>query len=250
MKIVEKKKHGVTYAKVWYAEELCKKSGIIQYRSAKKPFGKNNKEFQTLVSSLELSEEEIVGKYTKNCRYEVRRAPREGILCECKVGAELTGQDISNFAEFFEEFWKSKGIPSESKEKYEAEIIEYASQDGFAIATAKKDGKVLVYHTYIVGEDFVRLYQSASHFRLEEDVPYAIIGMANRYLHKEDMLFFQKKGVRFYDWGGAGTGEDVASITKFKESFGGTPETFYDFEEVVGMKARILKTIITLIQKR
>ena len=109
--------------------------------------------------------------------------------------------------------------------------------------------KILVYHTYIVGEDFVRLFQSASQFRTEEEIPRQLVGMANRLLHKEDMFAFKRVGKKIYDWGGAGTREEVASITKFKESFGGIPKELYEWEESIGIKERIVKGIINVLQK-
>ena len=73
--------------------------------------------------------------------------------------------------------------------------------------------------------------------------------MANRYLHKEDMMKFQSMGITKYDWGGAGTGEDVANITEFKESFGGERITLYHGEEVHGMKEKIYYRLIKLLEK-
>lgn len=247
MKVIEKKKHGVVFGTVWYADEKYAQKGIFRYRSALKAMGKKNTEFHTLVSDLEAGEEEIINRFTKNCRYEIRRAPKEGVVCECRIGREITEAEILEFAAFFEEFWHSKGVNDCDKEKYAEEIREYVKADAFAISTASLGEKVLVYHTYIVGDGFVRLYQSASHFRTEEEVSYSVIGMANRYLHKEDMLYFKEKGFRIYDWGGAGTGEEVASITKFKESFGGAAATYYEFEDAVGIRAKGLKMLLNLI---
>lgn len=249
MKAVEKKKHGILFGTVWYADEKYGKNGIFRYRSALKPFGKENAEFRTLVSDLKLEEEQIVAKYSKNCRYEIRRAAKEGVTCSCRIGSQLSDEEIDRFAAFFEKFWQSKGVDDHNQSKYAEEIREYASAEAFAISTASLGDRILVYHTYIVGDNFVRLYQSASHFRTEDEVPYSLIGMANRYLHKEDMLFFKEKGFSIYDWGGAGTGEEVASITKFKESFGGDAVTYYEFEEAVGCRAKCFKALLSLISR-
>lgn len=249
MLVLEKKKHGTVFRTIWYAEKALKKPGINRYRYAKFHTDMPYQEADTLVSNLEEDEAELISHFTKNCRYEIRRAPKEGVACECRVGKQLTEEDIQKFGQFFEEFWKSKGIKARSKEQYIKEIREYAAQDAFAISTAKLGDKILVYHTYIVGDDFVRLYQSASQFREDESVPYQLIGMANRFLHKEDMLFFQEQGKKVYDWGGAGKGEDVASITRFKEAFGGAPLKVYEWEEVIGFKAKAVKGLIKLLEK-
>lgn len=249
MLVLEKKRHGTVFRAIWYADKRLALPGINRYRYAKFHTDIPYQEADTLVSDLTEEEEALISHFTKNCRYEIRRAPKEGIVCECRVGKELTREAIEKFGQFFEEFWKSKGMKAQSKEHYIKEITEYAARDAFAISTAKLGDKILVYHTYIVGDDFVRLYQSASQFREDASVPYQLIGMANRFLHKEDMLFFKAQGKQVYDWGGAGKGEDVASITRFKEAFGGEPLAVYEWEEVIGIKARIVKGLIKLLEK-
>lgn len=249
MLIIEKKKHMVTFRTIWCAKEPVKRAGINRYRYACFHGTGEYEVKNTLVSYLTEDEESIVSHISKNGRYEIRRAAKENVVCECKIGKELTANEIRQFADFFQKFWESKGRAGVKTDDYIREIEEYAKQEAIAIATARLGEKILVYHTYIVGDDFVRLYQSASQFRLEEEIPHQLIGMANRLLHKEDMLFFKRQGKKIYDWGGAGKGEEVASITKFKESFGGQPMQVYDFEEVVGWKAKIVKKVIRLLEK-
>lgn len=241
-----KKKHGVDFREVWYAEEKCGLDGIILYRGAKKPIGKVLRKVRTLITDLTLSEEEIVAKCQKDCRYQIRRAARENITAEFKTGNEITDQDITQFCDFFMEFWKTKGITDEKYEKYKEEIETYTREGVFAITCAKGDGQVLVYHTYIVGDTFVRSYQSASQFRSEK-ANARIVGIANRYLHKADMMYFKEMGKTVYDWGGAGLREEVRNITEFKESFGGDELYYYDCEDTVGLKAEAVKGIINLI---
>lgn len=241
-----RKKHGVDFREVWYAEEKCNLDGIILYRGAKKPIGKVLREVRTLITDLTQSEEEIVAKCQKDCRYQIRRAARENITVEYKTGSEITEQDIADFCAFFIEFWKSKGITDEKYEKYKEEIETYVREGVFAISCAKQNGQVLVYHTYIVGDTFVRSYQSASQFR-NENISARIVGIANRYLHKEDMMYFKKMGKTTYDWGGAGLREEVKNITEFKESFGGDELYYYDCEDASGLKAEAVKGIINLI---
>ncbi len=63
------------------------------------------------------------------------------------------------------------------------------------------------------------------------------------------MLYFKKLGKRQYDWGGAGKAEDVENITKFKESFGGTPAVFYNGEEVRGAMPKLYHAVTGVIGK-
>ena len=114
---------------------------------------------------------------------------------------------------------------------------------------ASVEDRILVYHTYIVEEERARLYQSASQFRTDDTISSNVIGFANRYLHYQDMLWFKEQGKKQYDWGGAGTNEDVESITKFKESFGGTPVTYYNAEETKGILPGMYKGLTGVVGK-
>lgn len=246
---VSKKHNGIEVIDCWYAEQELKQSGIIRYMEAKKPLFAQTTEFQTLVSSLTEDDEKILSHFSKNCRYEVRRAPREGVECVYRIGKEITEEDIIAFTDFFEEFWASKGVRNIGKEKCRTEIRQYADAGAFAIAAATIGGKVLVYHTYIVDGDCVRLYQSASQFRADETISSNVVGFANRYLHYQDMLWFKSQGKKEYDWGGAGTGEEVESITKFKESFGGEHVTYYNAEKVNGILPKLYKKLTGIVGK-
>lgn len=247
MLIVSKKNKGIPIIDCWYAEDALAMNGVIRYQEAEKPIGARPEKFETLLSDLGEDEETILSHYSKNCRYEVRRAPKEGVVCTAKCGTEITEQDILTFTDFFEQFWASKGISYNEKEKCRAMMRQYAAADAMALTTASIGEKLLVYHTYILDERRVRLYQSASQFRTDESITTNIVGFANRYLHYQDMLFFKNMGKEQYDWGGAGKSEDVESITKFKESFGGEPAVFYNGEEVRGPAAKLYHAATGLV---
>ncbi len=249
MLIISKKRKGIPVIDCWFAEHALGVDGVIRYHQAEKPIGMQPERFETLLSDLKEDEETILSHYSKNCRYEVRRAPKEGVVCAVKCGKEITEQDIVAFTDFFEQFWASKGISYQEKEKCRAMMRLYAAAGAMAVTTASIADKLLVYHTYILDEKRVRLYQSASWFRTDESVTTKIIGFANRYLHYQDMLYFKKLGKRQYDWGGAGKAEDVENITKFKESFGGTPAVFYNGEEVRGAMPKLYHAVTGVIGK-
>lgn len=249
MLVVSKKHNGISIIDCWYAEHALKQSGVIRYQEALKPIGKQTTEFRTLLSDLTENAEEIFSHFSKNCRYEVRRAERERVEKVFLRGKEITEDDITQFLDFFADFWQSKGVSYAEKEKCRALITQYAEADAFAITKATVDGKILVYHTYILAETRARLYQSASQFRADETISANVVGFANRYLHYQDMLWFKELGKKQYDWGGAGTGEDVESITKFKESFGGEPVIYYNGEEINGALPRIYKGMTGIVGK-
>lgn len=249
MLVLQKQLHGISFRTIWYATEPVKKSGVLQYREALFCPNPSAIKFETLISDLTETEEEIVAKFSKNCRYEVRRAAKENIETEMKTGASLTEQDLEEFCSFFVEFWASKGVEYNEADKLKQELTEYAAQDALAIASASVNGKKILYHTYVTDDTRARLYHSASLYRQDEEVPQSLVGMANRYLHKEDMLYFKAAGKASYDWGGAGTTEEVINITRFKQSFGGTPVTYYDATEVLGWKAKLVNMLSALKHK-
>lgn len=246
---ISKKVHGVPMIQVWYADEAIKENGIINYRQARFCPKKDYSIFETLITDLTEEEDEIIARISKNGRYEIRRAQKENVKTIMKMGKEITSEDIKEFTSFFTQFWQSKGVDYTDGPNLEKEIMQYVKEDCFAITIALIADKPCVYHTYILDGERARLYHSASLYRVEEDVPKSLVGMANRYLHKEDMMAFKKMGIKQYDWGGAGTGEEVASITEFKKSFGGTNKQYYDFEEARGLKARALKLLVKILKK-
>ncbi len=247
MLIVSKKSKGIPIIDCWYAEHALAMDGVIRYQEAQKPIGVQTQKFETLLSDLREDEETILSHYSKNCRYEVRRAPKEGVVCAAKCGKEITEQDILTFTDFFEQFWASKGISYNEKEKCRALMRQYAAAGAMALTTASIGEKLLVYHTYILDERRVRLYQSASQFRTDESITTKVVGFANRCLHYQDMLLFKRMGKEQYDWGGAGKNEDVGSITRFKESFGGEPAVFYNGEEVRGVMPKLYHAAAGLV---
>jgi len=244
--INRQKKHGVNFREVWFAEEKCDLDGIILYRGAKQSIGNMLRKVRTLVTDLSKSPEELMALCQKDCKYQIRRAEREGISAEHISGNAISQKDIEEFLEFFMEFWTTKGGAQETYEKYREEIETYVREGVFAITKAIKDEKVLVYHTYIVGEDFARSYQSASLFR-QDKAEARTVSYANRYLHMQDMLYFKTAGKKTYDWGGAGLSDEVKAITEFKASFGGEELYYYDCEDLVGPMAHAVKGLINLI---
>ena len=230
-------KFGMKVYDVWYAEKSLSKNGIITYRESVVPVGKNLTAFVTLISDLRVSEEEMVSKFSKSCKYKVNRAPREGVTIE--IYENPSDSVIKDFCEFYAEFWESKGYGQVDVEKLRVELSSYVSKHALVIAKAVINHKAIVYHTHILDKQYARLLHSASLFRTDEEIPQNLVGMANRYLHKEEMLFFKHMGIAFYDWGGAGESEEVLSITEFKKSFGGEPKMFYNGEEIKGLLPKL-----------
>ena len=246
MKVIDRIRHGINFKVVWFAEEPVKENGIITYHQASFEH-KDAVKFETLINNLSDDEDSIKSHFSKSCKYKVNRAAREDVQIEIKDAAAITDEDIEAFLAFFRTFWESKGTSFEQYDSVKRDLMDYRSVNSLTLAYAKVAGEIAVYHTHIYDEKYARLLHSASLYRLqddEEDNTRNLIGMANRYLHFQEMLYFKEKGLTAYDWGGAGKDKDVINITEFKESFGGEAATFYDFEEVRGLKAKLFKLLV------
>lgn len=251
MLVLEQIRHGISFKTVWYATERITGKGIISYREAQFQDNSATEVFSTLISDLTISEEEIIQKFTKSCKYKVNRAPREGVICQECSGEKVTGAEIDKFISFYVDFWKSKNVEFELNKRLSLknELLLYAESGALCITKAILDGEVVVYHTYVTDGIHGRLLHSASLFRTEDSGKSNIVGIANRYLHKQDMLMFKKQGVQIYDWGGAGTADDVKHITEFKASFGGTPKNYFEYYEVKGVRAKMFVLLAKILHR-
>ena len=253
MLVLHRKKHGIHFYTVWFATEPFRKNGITAYYEymGKKPAVQNT-EFETLITDLSETEEEIKQHFSKSCKYKVNRAAREDVSCRIIGSAQISDQDISDFCEFFSAFWESKGSSISDRERLVQDLCAYREKGALTLAYVLVNGEKAVYHTHVADNTTARLLHSASLYRLQKDEEgntKNLIGMANRLLHYEEMKYFKQNGKTRYDWGGAGHTEEVQHITEFKESFGGTPACYYNFEQVKGPAAKLFKLAAKLLRK-
>ena len=253
MLVFHKKKHGIHFYTVWFATEPFRKPGVVAYYEymGKKP-NLPYTNFETLITNLSESEEEIKQHFSKSCKYKVNRAAREDVSCQIIDSEYISDEEIADFCDFFSTFWESKGSTLSDKEKLKQELQEYREKKALTIAYALVNGEKAIYHTHIGDDDTIRLLHSASLYRLQKDEEgntKNLIGMANRLLHFEEMKHFKEMAKTRYDWGGAGHAEDVIHITEFKESFGGTPAEYCNFEQVNGLMAKLFKLAVKVLRK-
>lgn len=246
MVIIRSRKHGIDFIKVWFAAKPIADKGVIEYHQSlfKR---KNSEEFDTLISDITGTPDEIKGKFNKGCRYKVNRAQREDVSVRMLDGSDITDEEIDKFLEFFKDFWETKGSELAGIDRLRDELKRYRDSDALSFSIATVKGQDAVYHTHIRDNEKARLLHSASLYRLmsdEESDSRNLIGMANRYMHYADMLHFKEMGLKLYDWGGAGKADDVANITEFKESFGGYAQTSYDHTVYRGFKAGLFDLLV------
>lgn len=238
--------HGIPMITVWYANEKINDKGMICYKESTSEIG-DAVQFVTLVSDLTEDADAIMKHFTSNCRNEVRRAYKDGSTHEIVPAEKISDEDIEAFVSFFEEFWKSKDSSLSNPASLIEELKQYRDIGALVITKGRVGDETCIYHTYLCDENNARLLHSASLFRLAEDdddrAARQVIGRANRMLHYEDMLYFKEKGLQKYDWGGAGKEEEVASITKFKEAFGGEQVILFESNTCEGLKANIISKL-------
>lgn len=157
--------------------------------------------------------ETLLQSFHKSCIYKIRRAEREGVSFHIE-------NSFDKFESFYNEFAKEKGLPAIEKKVR-------AFKTTFFITKATFNEEVIVMHSYIVDKKIGRafMHHSASLFRDESDSGKRnIIGMANRFLHYMDMVYFLKRGYKTYDLGGYGYKSDapeIQGINRFKDEFNG-----------------------------
>lgn len=247
MIITSKKRKGIVIKRVFLAKEAISEGDIVRYYFSFVPIAKVIRYGKTIVNDLIQTEEELFSGFSKSCKYKINRAAREGVLVSIYDSAQITDEMIESFVDFSIEFHKTKDLPCENREKLIEEFKSVRAQGQIELAEAKINDRVVVYHTHYVDEERAFLSESVSLYRIEQDIPKNSVGMANRYLHFEEMKYFKQCGKKVYDWGGAGESEAVKSITEFKESFGGEKVKVYDCVHCRTLKGKISNMLFSIL---
>jgi hypothetical protein len=219
----------VTYGEIWFDEEAPALPGVdilvARQRSAPAP-GIPCKHFLSIVNDIGGSEQSVMDQFAKDCRYQIRRAGKDGLSFDFH---DAPAGRIEEFREFYDGFAKVKSIAPASPLWLEA-----AAQAGqLVLSTASCKGSVLVWHAYLVQGSTCWLEHSASYFRGGNGEFSHLVGRANRWLSWQDILAFRARGiVTRYDWGGLWEDEstpDRAGINGYKKSFGGRVERRWEY---------------------
>lgn len=183
--------------------------------------------YRTPVTDLTATEDEIRGKYTKDVRYEVRRAAREGIQyivyddLERKKDEDLIQDVIDKYYQFCDQINMLALKHNLDAEEF-GKMIDLKS---IIISKAKFENG-WTYHVYQADGNSALLWFSFSDYR-KENANKSLAGWANRGLHDFDIMYFKNKGYAVYDWGNIANEADPNQIDRFKMSFGGELRTAY-----------------------
>ncbi len=216
------------YERIIFPESVVASSAdITRYmRFYHKPKGQESVEWDTYRTPIILLTEDleaIRSRYTKELRYEVRRAGRENIryLMSCSPGEDLIRDLHAKYLDFCDTIQQPK-----LKSNFDAQEMQLMANAGNLYVTRADYENGWVYHIYQVDGETAMLWFSFSDYRLHEGSK-SLAGYANRGLHDADIVYFKSNGFQRYDWGNISSETEPNEIDKFKLSFGGKVETVY-----------------------
>lgn len=200
---------------------------------------------QTLINDLLESEEEILGRFKKNTKYEVKRAEKEGCYSTFYFGKELAeNKDVLLRVDAVHaQMFADKG--KKSKHEFPT-MMAAAKAEMLAVSVGYlPDGRECAYHVYIVGNQVARLLHSIAVFReVASNEDRNAIGRLNRFLHFADMRTFKEQGYTTYDWGGYSEEEHLRTISDFKKAFGGEIVDVYTMVYATNAIGRLLAKFV------
>ncbi|MDR0556874.1 MAG: hypothetical protein LBG43_03245 [Treponema sp.] len=250
-------------AEIWYnyAEKPDRKIDVLRYKyvAERKEKAASFEELWTLLIDLGKTEDELFFLIRKNTRYEINRARNKDaieIMTLLKKG-EKNEEKLKRYIDFFNAFAESKN----RSHIHFSDLERFYNNGTLCVRLASSGNEPLTMHAYVISDNIARLHQSTSLFRNSEDGGYKnLVGRANRFLHWEDMLYFKKKGVRWYDFGGWYGGAAASQsyreqllIDQFKEYFGAEKKREYSFIEPASFLGKIAvsaHSVIATVKKR
>lgn len=179
--------------------------------------------YRTPVVDLTENLEQIRSRYTKELRYEVRRAARE--LIQYHAITEPDSSLLEDIMQKYYGFCDSIGLQT-LKTNFDEYEIRQMTVNGQILITKAEYGNGWVFHIYQVDGQTAMLWFSFSNHR-EQDGSKSMAGWANRGLHDYDISFLKERGYHYYDFGNIASEESPNSIDVFKMSFGGKLKTVY-----------------------
>ena len=196
----------------------------------------------TLCSDLGCSEDELKSLISKNCRYEIRRAEKEGAV------VEVYDHDIPK--EIIDEFEKTYNVMFQIKRmsyKFNRAIVKNGIQNHQLIITRAfyDDNLEAIYHAYLCdGKSTVLMYSASPLWKESDKKKSNAIGRLNKYQHWQDMRYFKSKQYDSYEWGGLSSFENPNGIDRFKMEFGGEQRIFYNYTVGKGILGKLYVDLV------
>ncbi len=221
---ITRSKCGIPISDIFFANKVEEGSPetplcFFQQTATRHP---NFKPVQTSAIDLTAPLEEISAPISKNTRYKIQRAEREGFTPRLVINP--TAEEGSLYAHYYDTFAKHKGLPPCNRAKLRA----LSTSSALLLSSiADTEGNLLSAHAYVKDDSVgrVRLLYSASHYRsMDDSGERNKVGRANRLLHWYEILTLKNLGFTLYDLGGIpldSTDQAKNAIARFKLEFGG-----------------------------
>ena len=242
MKIIYRKKIGLKIADVWEPNDAWREDVECDiaylHGCVEKETDSGFIIQHTLLTNLHQSEEELRNNIkSKNFRYEIRRAEKDGVHFLFYDSKQLmTSPDLlQKFCRCYQDMYKEKDMDNTLSLKM---LYDYVMADAMILSVAIHEDEPIVFHSYVDCGKSVRLWHSCSNFRSERELA-NLIGRANKRLHWEDWLYFKGNGYSIYDWGGVFDFNSENGIDQFKQSFGGEQCDYYNGKLGVSILGKI-----------
>lgn len=205
-------------------------------------------DFLSLMTDLTEDENSLLNGIEKQTRYEIRRAAKAMPEYQCLgLHTEILPEELEEFYKHYNEFASAKGLPAINKK----EMGNYAAQGKLMLSKAVYDGYPTIYHVYAYQADCSRLLHSISLYRTDKTVSASMVGMLNRWLHWQDMLYQKQAGFKMMDWGGISyENPAIANITKFKKDFGGKEWTGYSYAKALTTRGKLFLKAVCFVSRR
>ncbi|MFH1088965.1 MAG: peptidoglycan bridge formation glycyltransferase FemA/FemB family protein [Candidatus Uhrbacteria bacterium] len=167
----------------------------------------------TLITSLEPSVQELLGKMHQKTRYNINLAQRKDV--EIRF---LTAENLDEVWSLFEETAKRDGFRIHSKKHYQDLLKIKGGNLRVFLVAAYFENKPLAANIMVdFNETRTYLHGASSSENRNLMAPY--------FLHWKLMKDAKEKGLKFYDWWGIAKTDDPkdpwSGITRFKKGFGG-----------------------------
>ncbi|WP_221801443.1 GNAT family N-acetyltransferase [Oceanobacter mangrovi] len=198
------------------------------------PAGFSRTESRTLLINLQQDESTLLQNMSKNCRYEINRASREGLTTQKNVNQQA-------FFDLYQDFVKAKQFSGD------LDMYWHFVEQG-TLYTCYWEGELIGGLLALQDEQHSRWILSGSKRLTTDDKTLSkVIGYGNRLLIWEAIKDAKAKGLEFFDLGGFYDGCDESNpeyrIARFKSEFGGAAVSQYKFSKTYSPLLKLAKQL-------
>jgi hypothetical protein len=189
------------------------------YDRAGLPPPTHSERVRTMFIDLSGDRNELWRKLKKGCRYDIRRAESDGVLCD--VTCAPSTADLRDFVAEANDLYARKRIKVLPLEFY----LRAAARGELLFSRAHREGQTLSAHVHLIRGEIALLLSSISLLHGRSPAQRQCAGRANRLNHWRDMLALKEMGCAMLDLGtyaetGAEDRPENQSLKAFKLEFG------------------------------